>query len=307
MEEDKFKLDVEYKLPPDNCDTDIKGFMKQIASKYTKEFFEKASKNMYADDRACPENFSNWYNHIVDFGKFRHAGVIANQVFTWQETQAMRKSDVIEYVDFGVINKILEPTLNKLDGSKLYSIKNGTYSNKFDFITSIVTKRNLAENLWKINYNSTLFDTGGYTELVVREFIPLDPRKVPTIYNGMPLREELRVFYNMDTKHIEYIVDYWDYNYCEPNIKNRADNIIFNWFHNKYGNRQIKHKDILHIVEKQIRDYINTLKFDECLTGIWSIDFMYVDDLDDYKGIWLVDMARGFRSAYWEPNKCKGV
>ena len=168
MEEDKFKLDVEYKLPPDNCDTDIKGFMKQIASKYTKEFFEKASKNMYADDRACPENFSNWYNHIVDFGKFRHAGVIANQVFTWQETQAMRKSDVIEYVDFGVINKILEPTLNKLDGSELEKIFIYNSHRICLFKGTILQLRNRSDLMDKILIDDLYFVVGkGYEGVVL--------------------------------------------------------------------------------------------------------------------------------------------
>lgn len=306
MEEEKLELHKEYKLPPDNDDNDIAEFMKHFQEKYTAEFFEQASRQCYADDRAYPENFSNWYKHIIDFGKFRHADIISNQVFTYQETQIMRDIDNMEKVNWEAINKILKPTLDKMKDNKIYNIKNGAYSNKFDFNTSIVTKQDLAEKLWQINYNSTMFDTGGYTELVVREFIPSDPREIPTIYNGMPLREEVRVFYNMDTRKIEYIVDYWDYDYCEPNIRNRTDNIIFNWFHNKYGDRVKNHKSMLEGIKTQIEDDIHTLKFDEELAGVWSIDFMYVSDLDEFKGIWLIDMARGFRSAYWNPDKLNG-
>ena len=193
---------------------------------------------------------------------------------------------------------------------ELYNIKNGCFSNKFDFQTCIATKDTLAQQLWKINYASALYDTGGKTELVVRQYIPYNENKTPTIYNGMPLREEIRVFYNMDTKQIEYITDYWNYFYCYENIHNISDKIIFNWFHNQYGessnNRQENHLDILDRVVSQIQDNIHTLKFDDKLKGIWSIDFMYVNDMvDKWNGIYLIDMARGFRSAYWDIDKLK--
>lgn len=286
--------------------SNISDIMKKFTSYYTPEKLIELSKSSYEDDRNYPENFSNWYKHIVDFGKFRHADIISNQIFTFDETEAMRDTDVIDKVDWNKYNKILEPTINKMSGGRLYNIKNGAYSNKFDFNTSIATKSDIAKQLWLINYNSTMFDTGGYTELVVREFIPSDPRKIPTIYNGMPLREEVRVFYNMETHQIEYVVDYWDYDYCEPNIKNKTDNIVFNWFHNKFGDRKENHRSILNAVTAQIKNDINTLKFDGELKGIWSIDFMYVNDLDEYKGIWLIDMARAHRSAYYDPEKLSG-
>ena len=30
---------------------------------------------------------------------------------------------------------------------------------------------------------------------------------------------------------------------------------------------------------------------------------MLCNDSEDYDGIYLIDMARGFRSAYWDPDK----
>ena len=286
--------------------SDIEDMLKKFSELHTPEYLKEVSKKCYVDDRQYPENFSNWYNHIIDFGKFRHANIISNQIFTFEETEIMCETDVIDNVNWEKINIILKPTLDKMESRKIYNIKNGAFSNKFEFNTSLANKEDLAKQLWLINYNSAMFDTGGYTELVVREYIPFNNNKVPTIYNGMPLREEIRVFYNIDTKKIEYIVDYWDYEYCEPNIRNKTDNIVFNWFHNKYGNRADKHKNILKIVEAQIRKDIDTLKFDNCISGIWSIDFMYVNDIEDYTGIWLIDMARAHRSAYYDPNKFNG-
>lgn len=273
---------------------DLEEAIKRI---YTKEYLEELSKKSYNEDRECLECFSNWYSHIIDFGYFKHSNIIANQIFTYDEVKAMQETDLIDKVNWNTINEILKPTRDKMNKNQIYSIKNGCFSNKFNFSTCLATKDNLAKQLWKINYNSAMFDTGGYTELVVREVIP-NHLEYPTIYNGMPLREEVRVFYNMDTKQIEYIVDYWDYDYCYENIGNINDKIIFNWFHNKIEGRKESHEMILEETKKIIRKKIDTLKFDDKLKGIWSIDF-----LKEESELYLIDMARGDRSAYWDTNK----
>jgi hypothetical protein len=306
--EEPIKLDTvedRIKLSQELNSGSFEAFSKQIeqwASKFTPEYMEQLSKDSYADDREYPENFSNWFPHIVDTGYFRCAKVISNQIFTYEETKVFRKTDVYNEVDWKALNDILKPTLDKMEPYKMYSIKNGCFSNKFDFKTCIANKNNLAEQLWKINYKSAELDTGGYTELVVRELIPCDKLEVPTIYNGMPLREEIRVFYNIDTHSIEYMEDYWKYKYCSPYMPNKADKIVFDWFHNKLKTRKVQHRELLKQLEDIIWNNIDTLKFDETLKGIWSIDFMYVPD-GPYKGIWLIDMARGYRSAYWNPDK----
>ena len=283
---------------------DIEKMMINTTSKYTPEYFKELSKKQYKEDREYPENFSNWYSHIKDFGQFKTAKVMSNQIFTWEEVDTMQETDIIDKVDWNLLNIILRPTLNKMEDNKLYNIKNGCFSNKFDFSTCITDKEHLAENLWKINYNSCMFDTGGYTELVVRELIPYNEQTTSTIYKGMPLRTELRVFYNMDTKKIEYVVDYWDFDYCHDKLPNITDRIIFEWFH-----RQESHTEKLVYMIQYVEQCINTIKFDNTLEGIWSIDFMLCEDCEqygNYNGIYLIDMARGFRSAYWDNNKIGG-
>lgn len=281
----------------------LRDSIKNCAKQFTPEYLAQLSLNEYNNDREYPENFSNWYSHIKDFGYFKHSNIISNQIFTYEETEVMRETDIIDNVNWNKINEILKPTLDKMENYKLYSIKNGCFSNKFDFATCLATKQNLAEQLWKINYESAMFETGGYTELVVRELIPNSTSfENPTIYNGMPLREEIRVFYNLDTKQIEYIVDYWDYDYCRNNIASKTDQIIFDWFHNKMIGREINHNNKLNQIIETIKKNIYTLKFDTELEGIWSIDFLYEQYTDT---IWLIDMARGYRSAYYDINKLK--
>lgn len=284
-------------------DINFEDIMKHIQSEFTPEKLEEASLNAYKEDREYPENFSNWYHNIEDFGKFAHAEIISNQIFTKQEVDIMEETDNFSKVNWEKINEVLQPTLDKMKPHRWYNIKNGCFSNKFEFDTCTATKENLAEQLWKINYMSSMFSTGGYTELVVREYIPEDLNHCLTIYNGMPLRTELRVFYNMETDEIEYVVDYWDYDYCRDNLKTLNDKLIFDIFHNKTNVEVTDHKIMLDRVENMVRENINTLKFNkDFFKGIWSIDFMY--DINTNK-LYLIDMARGFRSAYWNFGKLK--
>ena len=277
---------------------EVDDFLSKVKLKFTPEYFAELKVNSYRDDRECPENFSNWYKHIISFGKFKHTDVVSNQIFTLEETEKLNATDIYSKVNWSDINDMLKPSLDKMKDNKLYSIKNGCFSNKFDFQTSLATKSDLAKNLWKINYMSTMHDTGGYTELFVRELIPhTNDYENPTIYNGMPLREEVRVFYNMDKQRIDYIVDYWGYDYCIKGMSSISDRVVFDWFHNKIGSREINHKDKCIEIINRISDDIDSLKFDGELSGTWSIDFLWEQYSDE---IYLIDMARGFRSAYWE-------
>ena len=281
---------------------DLLDKLKDITKDWNSDYFNKLAEDHYKEDRLYPENFSNWYPCIKHFGKFKSAKIIANQIFTLDEVKVFQETDRLEKANLEKLNEILKPTLDKMESYRLYSIKNGCYSNKFDFDTCVATKENLAEKLWKINYMSCMYDTGGYTELVVRELIPYDNSKTATIYNGMPLREELRVFYNMDKKQIEYVNDYWDYDYCIDKLHNKTDEIIFMWFHNKTRRRHEQHIHEINVMKQKIKDRIDTLKIDG-LHGIWSIDFMLVTNTEKHNGIWLVDMARAERSTYW--NKAR--
>ena len=280
---------------------DIVEKMKLLTTKYTPEYLAELEKKCYEDDREYPENFSNWYPCIKDFGNFKHAEIISNQIFTFDEVHKMQETERIDDVNWEEWLKILWPTIEKMKTGTYYSIKNGCFSNKFDFDKSICTKKDLARRLFEINYISTMYETGGYTELVVREYIPCDLNHTITIYNGMPLRTEVRVFYNMDTKEIEYIEDYWNYDYCSKHINKLNDKLLFDLFHNKSNISLTDHSKELNKVIKYIEENINTLKI-EGLKGVWSIDFMYDRDLNS---TYLIDMARGFRSAYWNPNKLK--
>lgn len=278
---------------------DLKTYLLKIKSKFTEEYFDKLAEDNYKEDREYLENFSNWFYNIENLGNFKIANIISNQIFTLEETKYMRKEDIISKVNWKEWNKILKPTLDKMKDGVLYNIRNGCFSNKFDFSTCITDKEHLAENLFKINYMSSLYDTGGYTELVVREIIRLDDKYYLKIYNGMPLTEEVRIFYNMDKQRIEYMNDYWDYEYCKNKFKSLTDIILFETFHNKSNLKIENHGKLLSKVMKFIEENIDNLKFKN-LKGIWSIDFLYDRQNND---IYLIDMARGYKSAYFDESR----
>lgn len=192
-----------------------------------------------------------------------------------------------------VKNELMPSIPDDLRG--LIFIKNGAFSNKFDFSTCAI-KCNILEitrSIIEINYTSLMFDTGGNTEIVIRERIPFDERTTRTIYHGMPLRNEYRVFYDFDNRKALYVVNYWDWDYCHDTIcRNASDKIIYeeSYKHLEYIYNKNKDK-VMKLVEKHMQN-VN-------LSGIWSIDILE----DEQSEFWLIDMALGYRSAYWEERK----
>ena len=142
------------------------------------------------------------------------------------------------------------------------------------------------------------FDADGTSEMVIREVIEYDYNTVPTIYNGLPLRSEYRVFVDFDSNRVLYIVNYWDYDYCYKHL-NKTDKIIFDYMKLYLESEFENNKDrVIELIEKNLIPYNKKTK--DGLSGIWSVDIMKVDE--DY---YLIDMAIGCQSAYYDYKKIK--
>ena len=182
--------------------------------------------------------------------------------------------------------------------TSLCFIKNGAFSNKFDFscCSSAGNALDITKSLASINYTSLMYDTGGNTEFAIRELIPYDKTETPCIYNGMPLRNEYRVFYDFNKKKPLYIINYWDYDYCHETIsKNKTDKIIYENMYPELAFQYAKNKDnVMEYVDKHMKNVKD-------LDGIWSVDILETENNE----LWLIDMAEGHRSAYWDINKVK--
>lgn len=118
----------------------------------------------------------------------------------------------------------------------------------------------------------------------------------------MPLRTEVRVFYDFDIKKVLYAVNYWDWNYCYSSIcRNATDKIVYeNYYDTIKKNYEEVVDDVIKCAELGLMDV------DE-LSGVWSIDFMIAEDRNGVKTTYLIDMAEGPRSAYWNEEKVKAA
>ena len=182
--------------------------------------------------------------------------------------------------------------------TSLCFIKNGAFSNKFDFKTcaSAGNTLDITKSLIDINYLSMLYDTGGNTEFAIRQRIHYNYATTPCIYNGMPLQNEYRIFYDFDNKKPLYIVNYWDWDYCYESISREyTDKIIYEHTYPKLKEHYENNKDkVMQFVHEHMQNV-------QGLDGIWSVDIL--EDMDNE--YWLIDMAEGHRSAYWNPDKVK--
>ena len=255
---------------------------------------EQISKEMYEEDLSNLNNYSYWYPKVKDCG----LNIVDSKVYKipydmWLEFENLETKESKEKA----INYLKELLNNdeEINHYGMFNIKNGAFSNKFYADDCIVNFNDIPRKFCNIQYFSQCYDTGGTTELVVRKNINYDINKVPTIYNGLPLRTEFRVFVDFDKEEVLYIVNYWDYNYCYKHLC-LTDKIIFDYMRTTLEEDYEKNKDIVvNLVKEKL--IIHNKKQKDKLTGRWSVDIMKNEDT-----FYLIDMAIAGRSAYWKPS-----
>lgn len=254
--------------------------------------------NYYESLKNSQNNISFWYPKIKDCGILVPRTQIFEvpeyivEAFFMEGDQQYKMDEVYQWVKA----ELLPALIPELQG--LIFIKNGAYSNKFDFHTCATraTAMDITRSLIEINYASLMFETGGNTEVAVRERIMSDESITPCIYNGMPLQNEYRVFYDFDKKKVLYIVNYWDWDFCYDAIsRNATDKMVYEATYPELSKRFEENKNSVKDIVKESMKKVNGL------TGIWSIDIL----ADESKNLWLIDMAVGRQSAYWDPDKSK--
>lgn len=202
-----------------------------------------------------------------------------------------------------------------LDETKEYFIRTGTHSSKFDFrnahVHSAKEVRELGEYLVFIHNQGvimagpqitsesekqpSIYGMSTTVEWVVREFIQ-DKENNPTIYKGLPLHTEYRVFVDCDTNMVLSIVPYWEPETMKQRFAHEDDAnsphqihdyIIYEAHERTLMRRYYTNKN--RIVSK-----LEELLPDLHLHGQWSIDIM--QNGDDF---WIIDMATAKNSAYY--------
>ena len=204
------------------------------------------------------------------------------------------REKICEFVDKNVI-----PYINKWFPNDECFLKNGCFSNKFDFnsschVTSFDTE-SIVDHILNIEDISLMVEASGDLEFAFREYVRPHDDSLLSIYNGMTLIPEFRVFYDFDNSKVLYVSNYWDYDYCYDTVKsnNEKDGDIFDEAYKSYIKQAYEsNKDI---VAEEVH---KLMKGHNELCGIWSVDVMMNGD-----ELWLIDMALGYRSAYWDPMK----
>ena len=241
-----------------------------------------------------PNNFSYWFPKVAPH--LEEKGIRSPKSKVIQVPENIMNACFMERKgDYELISEWIRVTvMPELLGAEFpLFMKNGCFSNKFDFNKSCrleaYDEEAITKNFVNLQGASLLFDTGGNMEIVFREFI--QPQKgTRTIYNGMPFRPEMRVFYDFDKHSYCYAVNYWDWDYCHERIAENAHD-----------------KEVYEAVYPELKDLyeyrkhyflpriLSAFRRVRLLTGIWSADFI----LDEHRA-WFIDMAVANRSAYWD-------
>ena len=194
-----------------------------------------------------------------------------------------------------------------LDENKKYFIKTGTYSSKFDFRNAVIKDpkevREIGQYLLFIQNQAvmmagplttpSIYGVSTTNEWVVREYIE-DVENNPTIYKGMPLHTEYRVFVDFDTNEVLAVAPYWEPNVMKKRFAhaddaasphNRHDYIIYKMHEDVLMERFCENRDRIH-------SEIQKLLPETDLSGQWSVDVM-----QNGNDFWIIDMATANTSA----------
>lgn len=212
---------------------------------------------------------------------------------------------------FETLNPVTKEIVNRyckkvfhLDEHGDYFIKTGTYSSKYEFRNAHIHEPKevdeMGEYFLLLNHltcsmaaptnNRSFYGANTTNEWVVREYIK-DKESNPTIYNGLPLHTEYRVFVDFDTKEILGVSPYWRSDVMKNKFKEvsspqeRHDYVVY-LMHEDVLNK--RYDESVQTVLNELKKVIPRIK----LTGQWSIDVMR--NGDDY---YIIDMALAEHSA----------
>lgn len=258
----------------------------------------------YNDLRRDPANMSHWLPAILPKeGETRELRIPKTAIVQASDDVCTsffmeREGDMDRILAF--VREKLLPAAKSAGLYPQFFMKNGGFSDKFRFDLCVPGPCDLkiAANLIDINYDALCFSADGFTEVCLRELIPYDRSATACIYSGLPLRPEFRVFYDFTAHRPLYAANYWDWDYCHERIlANATDGLAYNAAYAGILAKYEAMKDS--VMEKVARDMADV----EGLQGPWSVDVMLCEEEGPHEGLWLIDMAPGPRSAYWDPAK----
>ena len=246
--------------------------------------------NYYESDKKYLNRFSYWFGRVknVEGLLLPESKVITVPLAVFaafvEDSVGENMGAIKHFVQTGIIPA--------MEGQHRWFMKNGCFSNKFDFQHCITNEYKALDDFIAIQYGSACLETGGISEIVLRNIIPWDARSTATMYAGMPLRPEARVFYDFDERKLLYSVNYWDFETVRPHLSDKTDAIVFDavGMELESGYRNSK---------ERVEQAVSKAMCGVDLSGQWSVDVL----IDGKERLWLIDMAIAQRSTYWRGGK----
>lgn len=254
-----------------------------------------------------PNSMGFWFPPLVE-------GLYGSAFFKVPDTKILRVPITmlqLTRLGFETLNPVTKEIVNRycqkvfhLDGYEDYFIKTGTYSSKYEFRNAHIHNpkeiNEMGEYFLFLNHltcsmasplnNRCFYGANTTNEWVVREYIK-DKENNPTIYNGLPLHTEYRVFVDFDTKEILGASPYWRSDVMKNEFKKvsspqeRHDYVVYKMYEDILNQR---YHESVQTVLAELKKVIPRIE----LTGQWSVDVMR--NGNDY---YIIDMALAENSA----------
>ncbi|CAL7895550.1 hypothetical protein [Fusobacterium necrophorum] len=248
---------------------------------------EQTFKQFYAEITEKEKNNPNIYSHWIskiDLKKLA-LNVGEYQIIHLPENilEMLLNDGSLTEQEENAINIFMMSNLKK-DTVPPFFMKNGLFSNKFQFDNCIITNCcQFAKKLKQIYYAAMCYGVDFTTEVVLREVIPISTNHY--IYDSMPLNLEYRFFVDVDKKEIVDVLDYW-----HLSIKDRLEEKQKISFELAKREQTAKFETYKEKIKQQLQQSLENNAFK--LNGIWSIDVL----VDYYNNFWLIDMATANKS-----------
>lgn len=271
-----------------------------------KEFFKSIKINIPSDEelqamhrkrfeenKENPNAISYWYPKTKVFFRTPYTEIIQMPWEIWDELSRIEECKLSDED----LTKWVKDALYRKYGGTISDndrfMKLGSFSGKFNFENCFVRRGEfdqIGKKLKNIVYDCLLVGYEFIPEVAIRYFIETSYDR-PSIYNGMKLNTEFRVFVNFDMKEVMGVVNYWDYDTMMKGIYDETDRKTFQ----SVGRDIEKDFNFRKGDLEQLVDCKLHLKNSPKLTGIWSMDFLW-----DGKNFILIDMALAQQSYYYE-------
>jgi len=259
-----------------------------------------------------PNSMGHWFPQLVEAcrgkGFFKIPATAITKVPMTLLQLTRQEYGMLTQTTLSVLDKWAHEAF-RLDDSKEYFIKTGTYSSKFDFRNAHVKGakevQELGEYLLFIHYQALqmasplsspcIYGASTTNEWVVREWIE-DTENNPCIYKGLPLRTEYRIFIDCDQKTVIGCTPYWEPQTMKQRFGHEEDanspHQIHDYIIYKAHEETLMRRYYENI--ERVKTAVIDLLPDLHLHGQWSLDIMQTGN-----DFWLIDMGVAENSAFY--------